>query len=183
MVNFLGRLENDVGIQNHIESQNQKANNTAQLYNHSPFNTADMSKEQKNRPKQPQVVLEASTSNPASTVPPSVVATGAAIVATTTTTAPSNVIQQTNNKNIMLSSFVSVIEGTKDLSISDEKQRSPKHQHNSQQRQGSSKAMSSLPKQHPLLENTNLNSVEAKLPSAPTVITPKAPTPTIKSGI
>ena len=178
-----GRLENDVRMQNHIESQNPNANTTAKLHNHSPFNTDDMSKEQQNRPKQPQVVLEASPLNQATTASPPIVATGTAIVATATTTSSSNVIHQTNNKNIMLSSFVSVIEGTKDLSISDEKQRSPKHQHNSQQRQGSSKAMSSLPKQHPLLENTNLNSVEAKLPAAPTVITPKPPTPTIKSGI
>ena len=102
---------------------------------------------------------------------------------TACTSAPtaSNVIQ-TNSKNTMLSSFVSVIEGTKDLSISDEKQRSPKHQHNSQ-RQGSSKAMSSPPKQHPLLENTNLNSVATKLPAAPTVITPQSSPPTIKPGI
>ena len=92
-----------------------------------------MSKEQQNRPKQPQVVLEATTLNTTTTVSPLVVATGTTIVATTTTTASSNVIQQTNNKNIMLSSFVSVIEGTKDLSISDEKQRSPKHQHNNTQ--------------------------------------------------
>ena len=101
----------------------------------------------------------------------------------TSSSSSSNVIHQTNNKNTMLSSFASVIEGTKELSISDEKQRSPKHQHpSSQQRQTSSKQTSSLPKKSPLLENTNLNSVEAKLPAAPTVITPKLPTPTIKSG-
>ena len=114
-------------------------------------------------------------------------ATSESVIVSTTTAPPSssssNVIHQTNNKNTMLSSFASVIEGTKDLSISDEKQRSPKHQHpNSQQRQTSSKATSSLPKKSPLLENTNLNSVEAKLPAAPTVITPKPSPLTIKSG-
>ena len=172
----MGRIENDTNVQNHIDSKPPKANNITSLQNPSFFNTA-MSKEQHNRPQQPPSVVLGTTKLNQATPP---IPTGTAVVASTTTSS-SNVIQQTNNKNTMLSSFVSVIEGTKDLSISDEKQRSPKHQHH-QQRQGSSKAMSSLPKQHPLLENTNLNSVEAKLPAAPTVITPNFSAPSIKSG-
>ena len=92
-----------------------------------------------------------------------------------------NVIQ-TNNKNTILSNFVSVIEGTKDLSISDEKQRSPKHQHHTQRKGGSKTVISGQPKQHPLLENTNLNSCEAKLPAAPTVITPQPSASSMISG-
>ena len=41
-------------------------------------------------------------------------------------------LQLNNSKNVMIQSsrFVSVIEGTKDLSISEEKHRSPKHNNN-----------------------------------------------------
>ena len=160
------RLEYDVKTHNHIKLPNQTADSTAQI-SKSLCNTA-MSEEQQNRSPPPSV-LGTTKLNPAT---PST--TGTAVATT------SNVIQ-TNNKNTMLSSFVSVIEGTKDLSISDEKQRSPKHQHHTQ-RQGNSKTMSSQPKQHPLLENTNLNSVEAKLPAAPTVITPQSSAASIASG-
>ena len=172
--NILDRsLENDASLQSHIESQSPKANIARPVQNLALFNVA-MSKHEQSRPQAPAVVIGTTKLNQGT--PTSASGTAAAVNT-------SNVIQ-TNNKNTMLSSFVSVIEGTKDLSISDEKQRSPKHQHRalSPQRQQSSKGMSNLPKQHPLLENTNLNSIQAKLPAAPTVITPKPFEPAIKSG-
>jgi hypothetical protein len=146
------RLEYDV--KNHIRLQLQKVDNTKIS---TPTSNSAMSKEQQNRPLNPNISVTAklNQATPSSTGTP---------VPTT-----SNVIQ-TNNKNTMMSSFVSVIEGTKDLSISDEKQRSPKHQQQTQ-KQGNSKTTSTQPKQHPLLENTNLNDVATKLPAAPTVIT------------
>ena len=160
-------MQYDANAQNHIQSHIEGVESTTPLLT-STLNII-MSNGQQNRPQKQLLPGTTKLSE----------ATNLSTACTSVPTA-SNVIQ-TNSKNTMLSSFVSVIEGTKDLSISDEKQRSPKHQHNSQ-RQGSSKTMSSPPKQHPLLESTNLNSVATKLPAAPTVITPQSPPPTIKSG-
>ena len=183
-------LENDVSLQNHVSTKPKSTNvfDTTRLQNPSPFHETMSNEPQNHRPHQnTQGVAQLGTIK-LNQATASLSATSESVIVSTTTAPPSslsssNVIHQTNNKNTMLSSFASVIEGTKDLSISDEKQRSPKHQHpNSQQRQTSSKATSSLPKKSPLLENTNLNSVEAKLPAAPTVITPKPSPPTIKSG-
>ena len=186
------QLENDACQQNHVSTEPKISNcfDTTKLQNSSPFH-ANMSNEPQNhRPHQnSQVVTQLGTIKLSQATAPHSATSESVIVSSNISPSPSssssssNVIHQTNNKNTMLSSFASVIEGTKELSISDEKQRSPKHQHpSSQQRQTSSKTTSSLPKKSPLLENTNLNSVEAKLPAAPTVITPTSSPITIKSG-
>ena len=185
-------MKNDVSLQNHVsrESKTTKSFEITKLQNALPFHTTMSNEQQNHRPhqnaqavaQQGTIKLNQATATLSATSESVKVPTTLA-PSPTSSSSSSNVIHQTNNKNTMLSSFASVIEGTKELSISDEKQRSPKHQHpSSQQRQTSSKQTSSLPKKSPLLENTNLNSVEAKLPAAPTVITPKLPTPTIKSG-
>ena len=46
---------------------------------------------------------------------------------TSQTSSPSERLELANNKNTVISSFVSVIEDTKDLSLSEEKHRSPTH--------------------------------------------------------
>ena len=192
LISFLGvHLKNDVSLQNHVsrEPKTTKSFEITKLQNASPFHTTMSNEPQNHRPHQNAQAVAQSGTIKLNQATATLSATSESVIVPTTI-APSptssssfNVIHQTNNKNTMLSSFASVIEGTKELSISDEKQRSPKHQHpSSQQRQTSSKQTSSLPKKSPLLENTNLNSVEAKLPAAPTVITPKLPTPAIKSG-
>ena len=170
-------MENDVSIQNHNKVQSTKSKNsrTIQLRNSSIPNSV-MSSDKDDLHRVSVGIVDAKLNQ---ATPP--IATNTTAIAGGATTNTSNVIQ-TNNKNTMLSSFVSVIEGTKDLSISDEKQRSPKHQHHNQ-RQGSSKTASNVPKQSPLLENTNLHSVEAKLTAAPTVISPNPSSALVRSGI
>ena len=183
-------MKNDVSLQNNdsTDSKSTKPFDITKLQNSLPFYNNMSNEPQNHRHLQntPGVAQLGTIKLNQATAPLS--ATSESIIVSTTIapsppSSSSNVINQTNNKNTMLSSFASVIEGTKELSLSDEKQRSPKHQHpSSQQRQTSSKATSSLPKKSPLLENTNLNSVVAKLPAAPTVITPKSSPPTVKSG-
>ena len=121
------KLENDVSIQNHNKVQSTKSKNsrTIQLRNSSIPNSV-MSSDKDDLHRVSVGIVDAKLNQ---ATPP--IATNATAIAGGATTNTSNVIQ-TNNKNTMLSSFVSVIEGTKDLSISDEKQRSPKHQHHNQ---------------------------------------------------